>query len=63
LKIKKPGRSDIKWSNLCGNQIIHFVGYIKNPNVENSSCNCKKTRTTFDVGFTICVSFSNEGKT
>jgi hypothetical protein len=41
-RVRKPRRSDIKWSNPYGNQVTHFIGYIENPNFENSSCNCKK---------------------
>jgi hypothetical protein len=63
LGIRKLGGSDIEWSNLCGNQATHFNDCTKNPNVENSCCNHKKTRTTFDVGLTICVSSTNDGKT
>jgi hypothetical protein len=63
LKIKKPRRSDIEWSNPYGSQVTHFVGCIENPNVENSFYNCKKIRTTFDAKPTICVSFANEKKT
>jgi hypothetical protein len=50
-------------SNLCENQIMHFVSCIKNSNVENSCCNHKKIGTTFDAKPTICVSSTNKGKT
>jgi hypothetical protein len=63
LKIRNPRGSDIEWSNPCGDQVTHFIGYIERPDVENSSYNCKKTRTTFDARLIICVSFANEGKT
>jgi len=46
LGIRKLGGNDIKWSNPCGNQTTHFVGYIESPNVKNSSCNHKKIGTT-----------------
>jgi hypothetical protein len=69
-KIQKPEsgiiklkRSDIKWSNLCGDQDTQFVGYIKSHNANNSCNNRKNTRTTSDVGPPICVSFAKEGKT
>ncbi len=61
-KIRKPWRSDIEWSNPCGDQITHFVEYTKSSNVKNSSYNYKKTGTTSDEGPTICVSFVNKGK-
>ncbi len=62
-KVKKLKISYIEWSTLYGDQITHFVGYIKSPNVKNSCCNHKKVRTTFSVGPTICVSSSNERRT
>jgi hypothetical protein len=33
------------------------------PYVDNSSCNCKNVRTTYNAGPTICVSSAKEGKT
>jgi hypothetical protein len=48
-RVKKPKGSDIKWSNLYGNQATHFNGYIKNPNAKNFYYNHKKTPTTFDA--------------
>jgi hypothetical protein len=63
LKVRKLGKNDIKWFNLCGYQTTHFVGCIISLNVENSYCNHKKTRTTSDVKPTICISFANKGKT
>jgi hypothetical protein len=42
LGVKKPGKSDTKSSNPCGNPTIHFASCIKCPSAENSSCNCKK---------------------
>jgi hypothetical protein len=42
LRVRKPKGSDIEWSNPCGDKATHFVGFIKSPNVENSSCNHKK---------------------
>jgi hypothetical protein len=48
LRVRKLGGSDIKWSNPYGNETTHFVGCTENPNAENSSCNHKKTITTFD---------------
>jgi hypothetical protein len=36
---------------------------IKRLNVENSYCNCKKTKTTSDAKPTICISSTNEMKT
>jgi hypothetical protein len=61
-RVRKPQGGDIKRSNLCGDQVTHFANCTKIPYVENSSCNHKKIGTTFDAGFTICVSSSNEGK-
>jgi len=49
--------------NPCGNQMTHFIGWVKNLNVVNFACNCKKVGTTFEIGPTICVSSMNEGKT
>jgi hypothetical protein len=62
LGIRKPRGSDIKWSNLLGDQATHFDGYTKNPNVNNSSYNRKNARTTSYAKLAICVSFTNEGK-
>jgi hypothetical protein len=42
LRIRKPRGSDIEWSNPCGDQATHFVGYIESPIVENSSYNRRK---------------------
>jgi hypothetical protein len=61
--IRKPRGSDIKWSNLLGDQATHVNGYIESPNVNNSFYNCKNVKTTSDAGLAICVSFANEGKT
>ncbi len=49
LEVKKLRRSDIKWSNPCGDQITHFDHCSESANVENSCCNCKKIRTTSDL--------------
>jgi hypothetical protein len=62
-EVKKRIRSDIKWSNLCGDQVTYFVDWTKNPHVENSCYNRKKIRTTFHARHIICVSPTNEGKT
>jgi len=45
------------------NQATHFGGCIENYNVNKSSYNCNKTKTTFDARPIICVSFANEEKT
>jgi len=63
LEIRKQKRSDIKWSNLLGDQATHVDGYTESPNANNFFYNCKTTKTTFDVRLAICVSFANEGKT
>ncbi len=63
LGVRKPWGSDIKWSNIWGDQATHFVGCIENLNASNSSYNCKIAITTFDAGPTICVSSVKEGKT
>jgi len=60
--VKSPRGSHIKWSNPYGDQTTHFIDYTKSPNAQNSCCNCKKTRTTSNVGPTICVTSANEGK-
>jgi hypothetical protein len=62
-RVKKSRGNDIEWSNLGGDQITHFVGYIENPNAKNSYYNCKKTRTTFDARPSLCVSSVNIRKT
>ncbi len=49
LEVRKLGGNDINWSNRCGDQSTHFDGCIENLNVENSSCNNKKIRTTFNA--------------
>jgi hypothetical protein len=36
LEVKKLGKSDIEWSNPCGDQVTHFVGYIESLNAKNS---------------------------
>jgi hypothetical protein len=46
-RIRKPKRSDIKWSNLLGDHATHFYGYTESPNVHNSSYNHKNARTTY----------------
>jgi len=46
LGVKKPRGSDINWFNPYGNQATHFIDYTENPNVPNSSYNCKKTNST-----------------
>jgi hypothetical protein len=63
LGVRKPGGSDIDWSNPCRNQATHFVDCIKSPNAPNSFYNRKKTCNTFEVGSTMCVSFANKEKT
>jgi hypothetical protein len=63
LGVRKLGGNDIKWSNLCGDQVTHFVGYSKRFNVKNFYDNHKKTRTTFDANPIMCVSSTNERKT
>ncbi len=62
-RVKKPRRSDMKWSNPYGEQVTHFLGWTKNLHVENSCYNHKKIITTFYAGLIICVSSTNEGKT
>jgi len=61
--IRKPRGSDIKQSNLLGDQATHVNGYIESPNANNFSYNRKNVKTTSDAGLAICVSFANEGKT
>jgi hypothetical protein len=61
--IRKLRGSDIKSFNLLGDQATHVDGYTESINANNSSYNCKNARTTYDVGFAICVSFANKGKT
>jgi hypothetical protein len=39
---RKPGGSDIDWSNQCGNQVVHFVDCTKSPNAPNFFYNHKK---------------------
>jgi hypothetical protein len=34
---------------------MHFAGYTKRLNVNNSSCNCKNVRTTFDARLAMCI--------
>jgi len=63
LGIRKPKGSDIKWSNLSGDQATYVNGYIESPNANNSSYNHKNVKTTSNVGLVICVSFANKGKT
>jgi hypothetical protein len=62
-RVRKLGRNYIEWFNPCGDQTTHFDTYIENPNVDNSSCNHKNVRTTFDAKPTICVSSAKERKT
>ncbi len=63
LGVKNLGRNDLKRSNPRGDQVAHFVGYIKSPNAQNSCCNCKKIGTKSYARPTICISSINEGKT
>ncbi len=63
LGVRKLRRGYIKWSNPCGNQATHFAGCTESFSAKNSSCNCKKIRTTFDARPIICISSTNEGKT
>jgi hypothetical protein len=63
LRIRKLGGSDLEWSNPCGDQTSHFVGYTKSPNVQNSCNNCKKTKTTSYARSNIYISSINERKT
>jgi hypothetical protein len=63
LRIKNLGGSDIECSNPYGNQTTHFISCTKGPKANNSFCNYKNATTTFDVGPTICVSSTKEGKT
>jgi hypothetical protein len=39
LGIRKSGGNDIKWSNPCGDQTTHFIGYTESSNVKKSGCN------------------------
>jgi hypothetical protein len=55
--------SDIKWSNPYGDQITHFIGCIKSPNVEKIYCNHKKIVTSLNARPIIFVSSANERKT
>ncbi len=36
---------------------------MQNLNVVNFACNCKKVGTTFEIGPTICIFSTSEGKT
>jgi len=45
LGLRKPGRNDIDWSNLCEDQVTHLTGCTKSLNVPNSSYNHKKKVT------------------
>jgi hypothetical protein len=62
LGVRKPRRSDIKWSNPYGDQATHFNDYTESPSLENSSYNHIKIRATFNVRFIICVSLPTKGK-
>jgi hypothetical protein len=62
LGVRKLGGNDIELSNPFGDQATHFTGCTKSPNVDNSSYNHKNVGTSFDVGPTICVSSTKEGK-
>jgi hypothetical protein len=61
--IRKPWGNDIKWYNIWGDQTTHFISSTKNLTANNSSCNYKNAKITFDVGPTICVSFAKKRKT
>jgi len=63
LGVKKPRGSDIEWLNLCGHEVTHFVGCIGSLNVDNSSCNHKNVKTTFNMKLIIFVSSTKERKT
>jgi hypothetical protein len=62
-RVRKLRGSDLKWSNPCGDQTSHFVGYTKSPNAQNFCCNSKKTKTTSYARSSICISSINERKT
>ncbi len=62
-ELKKLKGSDIEWLNLCGHQVTHFVGCIRSLNVDNSFCNHKNVKTTFDMKLIIFVSSTKERKT
>jgi hypothetical protein len=61
-RIRKLGGTDIEWSNPCGNQATHYIGYTKSFNANNSCYDHRNTKTTSDVGPTICVSSTKESK-
>jgi len=43
---------------------LHISSFeVKSFNVVNFSCNHKKTNITSKVGLTMCIPFTNEGKT
>ncbi len=63
LGVRKLKGNDIECSDLCGDQIMHFIGYIESPNAKNSCYNRKKIGTTSNARPTICVSFANKWKT
>jgi hypothetical protein len=41
---------------------MHFIGYTKKPNANNSFYNRTNVGTTFNVGLNMYVSFVKEGK-
>jgi hypothetical protein len=61
-KVRKPRRSDIRWSNPCVDRTTHFTDCNENLNAKNSCYNCKKIRTTSNARPTICISSTNERK-
>jgi hypothetical protein len=59
----KLGESDMDGSNPCGDQTTHFTKWMESLNVASSTSKCKNVNTMFEIGPTICISLTNEGKT
>jgi hypothetical protein len=60
--VKKFRRSDIDEFNPYGDQVTHFTSWMESFNAINSTCNGKKTSTTFRTRPIICISLMNERK-
>ncbi len=61
--VRKFGGSAMDGFKCYGNQMTHFVNWMKNLNVVNSACNGKKVGTTSNIRPTICISSMSERKT
>jgi hypothetical protein len=60
--VKKLRRSDIDEFNPCGDQVTHFISWMKSFNATNSAYNGKKANTTFETRLITCILLTNEGK-